>query len=218
MDLGPSLVGRSATSPEGQDPPCSSHLLFGMEDPMLPSTVAGGPSQFWRVAGRRERKSGSPNIFRDVNLRQLQRLFQRAGDRDAEQRAQLVWGHGDAAELAQALIALRARGRRSRLRGDAARDTQGPRWLRAFGHLKINEASMVTADDEDSVEVEPSPLGGPETAQGGVAEDQVDKPLVEGCIDSERLQKSPVGSLWSRQGALSTRERDPERYLHRILH
>uniref|UniRef100_A0A3P9Q3I7 Arginine vasopressin-induced protein 1 n=1 Tax=Poecilia reticulata TaxID=8081 RepID=A0A3P9Q3I7_POERE len=63
-----------------------------------PSVVAG-PSSLWRLAERRRRKSGSGNIFSTVNLWQLQRLFRAAGDEDAEQRAQLVWGHRDEAEL-----------------------------------------------------------------------------------------------------------------------
>ncbi|KAJ8365344.1 hypothetical protein SKAU_G00141750 [Synaphobranchus kaupii] len=188
-----------------------------MEDLTPPSTVAG-PSQFWRVTERRSRKSGSPNIFRDVNLRQLQRLFQRAGDQDAEQRAQLVWRHGNEAELAQALIALRARGRRTRHRVEEARETQGSKWLQAFGHLRINEASAATPGDEES-EVDPSPFGRPDPAPGGVSGGQGDKPLAEGHIDSERLQNVPVSSLWSRPGIMSPgKDRNPERYLHRILH
>uniref|UniRef100_A0A8D0A5D9 Arginine vasopressin-induced protein 1 n=1 Tax=Sander lucioperca TaxID=283035 RepID=A0A8D0A5D9_SANLU len=72
-----------------------------------PSSAVAGPSSLWRLAERRSRKAGSANIFSNVNLWQLQRLFRAAGDQDAEQRAQLVWGHGDEAELAQALIGLR---------------------------------------------------------------------------------------------------------------
>uniref|UniRef100_A0A673CT98 Arginine vasopressin-induced protein 1 n=1 Tax=Sphaeramia orbicularis TaxID=375764 RepID=A0A673CT98_9TELE len=74
-----------------------------------PSSVMAGPPALWRLAERRSRKAGSGNIFSNVNPWQLQRLFRAAGDQDAEQRAQLVWGHGDEAELAQALIGLRAR-------------------------------------------------------------------------------------------------------------
>ncbi|XP_036395073.1 arginine vasopressin-induced protein 1 [Megalops cyprinoides] len=176
-----------------------------MEDPTPPSSTvaAAGPSQLWR-----SRKSGCPNIFRDVNLRQLQRLFQRAGDRDAEQRARLVWGHGNAAELAQALITLRARGRRTRLRAEGARDAPGARWLRAFGHLRINEDSAGTSDEEETVV-------GPE----GEAGTQGNELLEEGPTDSEQLQTTPVNPLWSRPGALRQRaERNPERYLHQILH
>uniref|UniRef100_A0A8C5I0I2 Arginine vasopressin-induced protein 1 n=1 Tax=Gouania willdenowi TaxID=441366 RepID=A0A8C5I0I2_GOUWI len=74
-----------------------------------PSSVLAGPSSLWRLTDRRSRKTGSGNIFSDVNLWQLQKLFRAAGDQDAEQRAQLVWGHGDEAELAQALVGLRTR-------------------------------------------------------------------------------------------------------------
>ncbi|KAJ8284704.1 hypothetical protein COCON_G00035540 [Conger conger] len=187
-----------------------------MDDLTPPSTVAG-PSQFWRVSERRSRKSGSPNIFRDVNLRQLQRLFQRAGDQDAEQRARLVWGHGEAAELTQALIALRARGRRSRLRVEGARDAQGVKCLQAFGHLRINETSVATSGDEDS-EAEPGPFGRPEPTPGAMPGGQGDKPVAEGHKDSERLQKVPVSSLWRPRILSQEKDRNPERYLHRILH
>lgn len=100
-----------------------------------PSSMVAGPSPLWRLAERRSRKAGSGNIFSDVNLWQLQRLFRAAGDQDAEQRAQLVWGHGDEAELAQALIGLRARGHRRGLRSNG-RDVLGSHWLRAFNHLR----------------------------------------------------------------------------------
>uniref|UniRef100_A0A672IIZ1 Arginine vasopressin-induced protein 1 n=1 Tax=Salarias fasciatus TaxID=181472 RepID=A0A672IIZ1_SALFA len=81
------------------------------------------------------RKTGSGNIFSNVNLWQLQRLFRAAGDEDAEQRAQLVWGHRDEAELAQALIGLRARSHRRGLRANG-KDALGSHWLRAFNHLR----------------------------------------------------------------------------------
>uniref|UniRef100_A0A3Q2XI80 Arginine vasopressin-induced protein 1 n=1 Tax=Haplochromis burtoni TaxID=8153 RepID=A0A3Q2XI80_HAPBU len=84
---------------------------------------------------RRSRKAGSANIFSNVNLWQLQRLFRAAGDQDAEQRAQLIWGHGDEAELAKALIGLRARSHHKGLRTNG-RDALGTHWLRAFSHLR----------------------------------------------------------------------------------
>uniref|UniRef100_A0A3P8T831 Arginine vasopressin-induced protein 1 n=1 Tax=Amphiprion percula TaxID=161767 RepID=A0A3P8T831_AMPPE len=82
----------------------------------------------------RSRKAGSGNIFSNVNLWQLQRLFRAAGDQDAEQRAQLVWGHRDEAELAQALIGLRARSHRRGLKTNG-RAALGSHWLQAFNHL-----------------------------------------------------------------------------------
>uniref|UniRef100_A0A3B3D1L7 Arginine vasopressin-induced protein 1 n=1 Tax=Oryzias melastigma TaxID=30732 RepID=A0A3B3D1L7_ORYME len=81
------------------------------------------------------RKAGSGNIFSNVNLWQLQRLFKAAGDHDAEQRAKLVWGLRDEADLAQALIGLRARSHRKRLRTNG-RSALGSHWLQAFSHLR----------------------------------------------------------------------------------
>lgn len=100
-----------------------------------PSAMVAGPSSLWRLAERRSRKAGSGNIFSNVDLWQLQRLFRAAGDQDAEQRAQLVWGHRDEAELAQALIGLRARSHQRGLR-IKGRDALGSHWLRAFNHLR----------------------------------------------------------------------------------
>lgn len=112
-------------------------ILLGMDTRPSPPTTSMmvRPSPLWRLAERRSRKAGSGNIFSDVNLWQLQRLFKAAGDQDAEQRAQLVWGHGDEAELAQALIGLRARSHRRGLRNNG-RDALGSHWLRAFNHLR----------------------------------------------------------------------------------
>lgn len=127
-----------------------------MED-VASAPVLAGPSQptFSRppASERRTRKSGTANIFQGVNLRQLKRLFQAAGDPDAEQRARMVWGNRRAAAgedgadgeeeaevetgLAQALVGLRVRARnRSGLRVESHKDTTGTRWVRAFGHLR----------------------------------------------------------------------------------
>lgn len=99
------------------------------------ASMVASPSPLWRLAERRSRKAGSGNIFSNVNLWQLQRLFRTAGDQDAEQRAQLVWGQRDEAELAQALIGLRARSHRRGLRANG-REALGAHWLQAFNHLR----------------------------------------------------------------------------------
>uniref|UniRef100_A0A3Q4I1G7 Arginine vasopressin-induced protein 1 n=1 Tax=Neolamprologus brichardi TaxID=32507 RepID=A0A3Q4I1G7_NEOBR len=99
-------------------------------NPFTPKILATDVSQ-----NQKSRKAGSANIFSNVNLWQLQRLFRAAGDQDAEQRAQLIWGHGDEAELAKALIGLRARSHHKGLRTNG-RDVLGTHWLRAFSHLR----------------------------------------------------------------------------------
>ena len=114
-----------------------------MEDLASPS-VLPGPSHVpcWNPTERKTRKTGTHDIFQGVNLRQLRRLFQVAGDQDAEQRARMVWrggrktAQGDKEEeeeeevraeveigLAQALVGLRVRSRtRSGMRADRHRD------------------------------------------------------------------------------------------------
>lgn len=112
-------------------------LIFWMDSGSSspPASTVEDPSPLWRLAERRSRKAGAGNIFSSVDLWQLQRLFRAAGDPDAEQRAQLVWGHRDEAELAQALIGLRARSHRRGLRTHR-RDALESHWLRAFNHLR----------------------------------------------------------------------------------
>ena len=114
-------------------PPVLLRMDTGPASP--PSSRVAGPPPLWRLAERRSRKTGSGNIFSNVNLWQLQRLFRAAGDKDAEQRAQLVWGQRDEAELAQALMGLRARTHRRGLRS-SGRDALESRWLRSFNHLR----------------------------------------------------------------------------------
>uniref|UniRef100_A0A8C7I6L1 Arginine vasopressin-induced protein 1 n=1 Tax=Oncorhynchus kisutch TaxID=8019 RepID=A0A8C7I6L1_ONCKI len=122
-----------------------------MEDPEHPS-VEEGPSLLWQPEKRRSRKSGCSNIFAGVNLRQLRRLFHVAGDRDAEQRARLVWGREE-----------RNRGRE----------------------------------------------GGEEEEEEG----ELDAGLAQALKPSERPHLERLGAVTRQEGT-----RDPERYLHRILH
>ncbi|XP_062375685.1 arginine vasopressin-induced protein 1-like [Sardina pilchardus] len=189
-----------------------------------PVTVAG-PSRVWC---RRSRKVGVADIFVGVSVRELQHLFRSSGDEEAEQRAQVVWGRGDPAELTQALIGLRARGRRNR----SSRHTLGPRWLRAFGHLRISESSSSRDDDDDKEGEAQTHSDGdnaaththtptqthththtPGTREGGEVRRGAEEspPAVD-------TQTAP--SLTSRVGLAFRRggEGNPERYLHRIIH
>ncbi|CAM4469791.1 unnamed protein product [Leuciscus chuanchicus] len=214
-----------------------------MED-VASAPALAGPSQptFARppASERRNRKSGTANIFQGVNLRQLKRLFQAAGDPDAEQRARMVWGNrraaagedgGDREEeaedggmaevetgLAQALVGLRVRARnRSGLRVESHKDTTGTRWVRAFGHLRINECSLgqtsevTTGEDKDDNDNDDSSAlgacGGQSSSEAGSC-DQADFP-------EEETQGPSGGPRWSWN---AVQEKDPERYLHRIRH
>uniref|UniRef100_A0AAZ3RZB2 Arginine vasopressin-induced protein 1 n=1 Tax=Oncorhynchus tshawytscha TaxID=74940 RepID=A0AAZ3RZB2_ONCTS len=140
-----------------------------MEDPEPPSVV-DGPSLLWQPEKRRSRKSGCSNIFAGVNLRQLRRLFHVAGDRDAEQRARLVWGREEIKE-----------------------------------GLDHPEEDNEEEDPSDIGELDPLP-GGSTGAEGGAQLTDAQKP-------SERPHLERLGAATRQEGT-----RDPERYLHRILH
>lgn len=183
------------------------------------SMVAGPSSSLWRLAERRNRKAGSANIFSNVNLWQLQRLFRAAGDQDAEQRAQLIWGQGDEAELAQALIGLRARSHRRGLRANG-REVLGSHWLRAFNHLRIGENSPSSqgkdpGEESDSEAAAHSPEPRRHTSVGttgrGTGATVV---LSEGQGPAGTSERPVRTSSGLRRGG----ENNPERYLHRILH
>lgn len=185
-----------------------------------PSTVVAGPSSLWRLAERRSRKAGSGNIFSNVNLWQLQRLFRAAGDQDAEQRAQVVWGHGDEAELAQALIGLRARGQRRGLRTNG-RDVLGSHWLRAFNHLRIGEGlpssqgkdSGEESDPEAGAHSSPEPLR--HTSAGTTGKGAGASVVL---TESQGPAGTPERPVRASSGLRRGGESNPERYLHRILH
>ncbi|XP_035462563.2 uncharacterized protein LOC118284065 [Scophthalmus maximus] len=187
-----------------------------------PPPMAAGPSPLWRLAERRCRKAGSGNIFSNVNLCQLQRLFKAAGDQDAEQRAQVVWGHRDEAELAQALIGLRTRSHRRGPRANG-RDALGSHWLRAFNHLRIGESSLSSQGSEagEETDSEAGAHGGPEP-RGHPAAGATGRCARATAVPSERRSLAGTSERPVRVGSGLRRggggESDPERYLHQILH
>lgn len=184
-----------------------------------PSVVAG-PSSLWCLSDRRNRKSGSGNIFNNVNLWQLQRLFRAAGDQDAEERAQLVWGHRDETELAQALIALRSKGHRKGLRTNG-RETLGSHWLRAFNHLRIGETSPSRqgrdAGEEKDFKSETKRIpesyrhASPEATSGDICAHSFFTERQNSTGNFDRATTTSSGLRRAGEG-------NPERYLHRILH
>ncbi|XP_044881675.1 arginine vasopressin-induced protein 1 [Mauremys mutica] len=95
-----------------------------------PASVACDPLQC-QVPEARARKRASANIFQDVELLQLRRLFRRSGDERAEERAQLVWEYAGNRRTAQALRQLRSRQRRWRQQppqlSPAVQDSSDPR-------------------------------------------------------------------------------------------
>lgn len=196
-----------------------------MEDLASPA-VLSGPSHVahWHPPSERlSRKSGTHDIFQGMDLRQLRRLFQVAGEQDAEQRAQMVWrgskgrrtmgqrqGEGeeesgaDQAEvdvaLAQALVGLRVRARtRSGIRAEGLRDAN--RRLRSAPQHRSCYANTATA--QPPLELE---------AEDGASEDGQDQTAVAATkSDGEMLHDFSDGTS-------SRRARDPDRHLHGVRH
>nr|XP_023675987.1 arginine vasopressin-induced protein 1 [Paramormyrops kingsleyae] len=171
-----------------------------MEDPPPPSAVVAPPEP-WQLPECRRRRCGSANIFHGLGLRQLQRLFHRSGDHNAEHRAQLVWRRSDGEELARALIGLRTGSRRGCPRG--------PRWLREFHHLSIGEVSPDSTEENTEVHLDSSESDGPGTSESAGNR----------WTDTEQPQSTPICDVrvrhrMPREGG---QDRNPERYLHRVL-
>ncbi|RXN09040.1 arginine vasopressin-induced 1 [Labeo rohita] len=120
-----------------------------------------------------------------------------------------------------ALVGLRVRARnRSGLRVESHKDGTGTRWVRAFGHLRINEGSLaqtsevITGDESnaDNEDDDASALGacGGQSSFAAASCDQDDFLPPE-----EETQGPSGGPRWSWN---AVQEKDPERYLHRIRH
>ncbi|XP_072482811.1 arginine vasopressin-induced protein 1 [Notamacropus eugenii] len=77
-----------------------------------PASVVSEPPPGQVPAGVRGRKQASANIFQDAELLQIQGLFQRSGDRQAEERAQIIWECAGDHRVAEALRQLRRKKRR----------------------------------------------------------------------------------------------------------
>ncbi|XP_061576664.1 uncharacterized protein avpi1 [Cololabis saira] len=190
-----------------------------MAEGLAPGSSEDDQPLQWKPSNRWSRKSGYSNIFSGMNMHQLQRLFRGAGDRNAENRAKLVWQdmdtgvekteeekrqeeeREDEAGLAQALVGLRVRARsKTGIRVDGHRDHKG---FRASGHLRAEEPlSDYTAENDESnltPSLEESHLSNEENKERKEEENQSPfKPW--------RLGMRLDGAI------------DSERYLHRILH
>ncbi|XP_061084161.1 uncharacterized protein LOC133118304 [Conger conger] len=207
-----------------------------LEDPSQPRECPERPE-------RRGRKTAFSHIFQGASLQQIRGLFHAAGDQKAERRAAVVWAQSligqrprtqrwrwrwrrrlmigqrtqrRRGKLAQAPIGRRTRGRRSRPRAEVTGEAARPACLRSFGHLRINEGVVSSADEGCVVEGETEAR----TAQQGAAESEGDmEALAESSSDSEPRPDTPRGRLWGGAGSQTQGgERTSEHYLHRILH
>ncbi|KAM9065062.1 arginine vasopressin-induced protein 1 [Sarcophilus harrisii] len=77
-----------------------------------PASVVSEPPPGQAPTGTRGRKQASANIFQDAELLQIRGLFQHSGDRQAEERAQIIWECAGDPKVAEALRQLRRKRRR----------------------------------------------------------------------------------------------------------
>ncbi|OCT70157.1 arginine vasopressin-induced protein 1 isoform X2 [Xenopus laevis] len=135
-------------------PECSEGIMG------TPASVVTSPSAPWQGPVPRSRKKASANIFKDINLLQIQTLFRTSGDECAEERARIICEYAEDKRVAEALIRLRRkkRGKRAhRLSPKASNDRIGTLSVQHFSKLCINEADHKgSTDTEDNNPDQPS--------------------------------------------------------------
>lgn len=76
-----------------------------------PASVVSSPAAAWQAPEPRTRKKASANIFKDIDLLQIQTLFRTSGDECADERAQIIYNYAGDRRIAEALIKLRRKKR-----------------------------------------------------------------------------------------------------------
>ncbi|XP_067858139.1 transcriptional and immune response regulator [Heptranchias perlo] len=100
------------------------------------------PAWFGSRWERKSRKKASANIFQDVELGQLQALFRKSGDENAEERARIIWEkeQQEDQDIAQALMELKSR--KTQLffqHNKTGAEFLGLMWVKAFNKLRIKD-------------------------------------------------------------------------------
>ncbi|XP_038629321.1 transcriptional and immune response regulator [Scyliorhinus canicula] len=96
---------------------------------------------------RKSRKQASANIFQDVELGQMQALFRKSGDENAEERARIIWEKEEQGEqdIAQALMELKSR--KTQLffqHNKTGAEFLGLMWMKAFNRLRIKDGGKAS--------------------------------------------------------------------------
>ncbi|XP_029442017.1 arginine vasopressin-induced protein 1-like isoform X1 [Rhinatrema bivittatum] len=112
-----------------------------------PASVACEPPLPWQASEPRARKKASANIFQDIDLLQIQGLFQNSGDKRAQERAQIVWDCAGDRRLAEALMQLRRRRRTKRSRRIRLQQRTVRARSKSIGTLSIHHFSQLCIED-----------------------------------------------------------------------
>ncbi|KAG8435440.1 hypothetical protein GDO86_013393 [Hymenochirus boettgeri] len=134
-----------------------------------PASVVSSPSAPWQGPKPRSRKKASANIFKDIDLLQIQTLFQASGDKCAEERARIICEYAEDKHIAEALKRLRRKKKGKRLHRPTSKsnsDRIGTLSVQHFSELCISEGgpreSAGTEDNseqQNSAAQEPQPCG-----------------------------------------------------------
>uniref|UniRef100_A0A8C5Q8N3 Arginine vasopressin-induced protein 1 n=1 Tax=Leptobrachium leishanense TaxID=445787 RepID=A0A8C5Q8N3_9ANUR len=120
-----------------------------------PASVISSPSAPQQTPEPRQRKKASANIFKDIDLLQLQTLFRTSGDECAEERARIICNYAGDRRIAEALIKLRRKKKSKRFHQASTKtsnDRIGTLSVQHFSKLCINETGHrgSTSTEEDS--------------------------------------------------------------------
>ncbi|XP_078079202.1 uncharacterized protein avpi1 [Mustelus asterias] len=91
---------------------------------------------------RKSRKKASANIFQDVELGQMQALFRKSGDENAEERARIIWEKEKHGEQDIALALMELKSRKTQLffqHNKTGAEFLGLMWIKAFNRLRIKD-------------------------------------------------------------------------------
>ncbi|XP_053548542.1 arginine vasopressin-induced protein 1 isoform X2 [Bombina bombina] len=104
-----------------------------------PASVADSQPTSWQVQEPPARKKASANIFKDIDLLQLQTLFRASGDECAEERARIICEYSEDRRIAEALIQLRKKKRKKA--SSKHKDRIGTLSVQHFSKLCIHETN-----------------------------------------------------------------------------
>ncbi|XP_075072031.1 arginine vasopressin-induced protein 1 [Mixophyes fleayi] len=121
-----------------------------------PASVISSPAIPWQPPEPRARKKASANIFKDIDLLQIQTLFRTSGDECAEERAHIIYNCAGDRRIAEALVKLRRKKRNKSFHSSPPKlssDRIGGLSMQNFNNLCINETghrgSTSTEEDTD---------------------------------------------------------------------
>ncbi|XP_069756415.1 uncharacterized protein avpi1 isoform X1 [Narcine bancroftii] len=114
-------------------------MLAGMEPSPVPCPVC--PAWFGSRWERKSRKKARANIFQDVELGQMQALFRKSGDENAEERARIIWEkeRQENQDIAQALMELKCKKTQLFFKHNkSGAEFLGLIWVKAFNKLRLS--------------------------------------------------------------------------------